>query len=71
MIWRGKKMDIKYAISLITDTKLYFEIKEKASGASFGIHNTTNTVNKNLLAIEVVSINSQYVDGKRLLIIEF
>lgn len=63
-------MSIKDIVCIITDIKLNIEIKEKSSGASFGFYNKTY-VPTELLTKEVKGINVQYVDGKRLLIIEF
>ena len=48
-----------------------FEIIEEMSGASFGIYNNKDIVQEDLLEKEVVALSSQYVDGKRLIIIKF
>lgn len=63
-------MKIKDIISLIKDARLFIEIKERGSGASFGFYDNC-CVPISFLSKEVVAINAQYVDGKRLLIIEF
>ena len=64
-------MKIKDIIGLITDTKLYFEIKEKASGSSFDFYTIKSYVSEELLEKQVIGINVQYINGKRLLIIKF
>ena len=63
-------MYIKDIVDLIKDVKVNIEIIEKASGASFGFY-TNKYVPIELLDKIAVEINAQYVDGKRLLIIEF
>lgn len=63
-------MYIEDIIRLIKDVKLSIEIKERDSGASFGFYNN-KYVPLELLRKRIVAINVQYVDGKRLLILEF
>lgn len=63
-------MKIKEIVKLITDTKVYIEIKEKNSGASFGFY-TNVYIPEQFEDKEIVSINVQYVDGKRLIVLEF
>lgn len=63
-------MYIEDIIGLIKDVKLSIEIKERESGASFGFYNC-EYVPLDFLTKKVIAINVQYVDGKRLLIIEF
>lgn len=63
-------MYIEDIVSLIKDVKLSIEIKERDSGASFGFYDN-KYVPLELLRKRVVAINVQYIDGKRLLIIEF
>ena len=63
-------MTIKDIVCIITDIKLNIEIKEKKSGASFGFYDK-RYVPTELLTKEVKGVNVQYVDSKRLLIIEF
>ena len=55
---------------LITDPKCYFEVLSADGGGSFGFHNSINTVNQELQDRPVQSLNCQYVDGKRLIIIK-
>lgn len=66
-------MSIEDILKLIKDPKLNIEIIEEKSGASFGFFNDYyNTyVPLQLLKEKVVSINAQYVNGKRLLVIKF
>ena len=57
----------------ITDVKLYIEIKEVESGASFGIFtkNDASIVYNNTLKNKTINnINVQYYKGKRLMILE-
>lgn len=61
---------IEDVVGLIKDHKINIEIKERESGASFGIYNI-KYVPVELLRKRIVAINVQYVDGKRLLILEF
>ena len=63
-------MKIRDIIKLIKDVKIYIEIIEKASGASFGFYNNCY-VPIDFLEKEIQEINVQYVDGKRLLVIKF
>lgn len=63
-------MSIKDIVCLITDVKLNIEIIEEKSGASFGFYDK-RYVPTELLTKEVKGINVQYIDGKRLLILEF
>lgn len=63
-------MCIKDVTALIKDFKLDIEIKERESGASFGIYHSSY-IPTDFLTREIVAINVQYVNGKRLLILEF
>ena len=63
-------MNIKNIIDLIKDPKLNIEIIEKLSGASFGFYNN-NYIPADFLEKQVLEINTQYVNGKRTLIIKF
>ena len=63
-------MYIKDIVGLIKDPKISIEIKEKLSGASFGIFNN-NYIPANFLEKQVLEINIQYICGNRLLIIKF
>lgn len=62
-------MSVKDIITLITDVKLNIEIIEKISGASFGFYNC-NYIPETYLTKEIKNINVQYINGKRLLVIE-
>lgn len=63
-------MCIKDIIGLIKDPKIVIEIVENGSKASFGFYDK-NYVPTDFLVKEIVAINMQYVNGKRLLILEF
>jgi hypothetical protein len=66
-------MYLSSLIGMIGDSKLYIEIKEKYSGASFGFY-TKNDINnyfKNYGDKKIVEINSQYIDNKRVLVVYF
>ena len=63
-------MCIKDVTALIKDFKLDIEIKERESGASFGLYNC-EYVPLDLLRKTAIEINVQYVNGKRLLILKF
>lgn len=63
-------MCIADIVGLIKDPKINIEIKERESGASFGIYHSSY-IPTDFLIREIVAINVQYVDGKRLLILEF
>lgn len=63
-------MYIQDIIGLIKDPKLNIEIIEKSSGASFGFYNNSY-IPLNLLNKQVLEINTQYMNGKRILIIKF
>ena len=57
----------------INDVKLYIEIKEVESGASFGIFtkNDSSIVYNNRLKNKTINnINVQYYNGKRLIVLE-
>lgn len=60
-------------IDLTTDTKVMFEIIEKSSGASFGFY--TNSQIKNSIFYKnyyiLVAINTQYINGNRVLVLYF
>lgn len=60
---------VRDIVSLITDPKCFAEVREYESGASFGFHNSVNTIDKDLLDRPVKSLNAQSVDGKRLIIV--
>lgn len=64
-------MKIKDILNLIKDTKIYIEIIEKNSGASFGIYTNKSVFQRELIEKNVKEINVQYIDGKRILIIKF
>lgn len=62
---------IKDIINLIKDTHTYFEIIEAKSGASFGIYSNKSTIQEYFLEKEVESINCQYINDTRIIIIRF
>lgn len=66
-----KNIKIKDIINLIKDTHTYFEIIEAKSGASFGIYSNKSTIQEYFLEKEVESINCQYVNDTRIIIIRF
>ena len=63
-------MYIEDVIKLIKDSKLNIEIIERESRASFGFYRN-NYVPLELLKKRIVAINVQYINGNRLLILEF
>lgn len=66
-------MKIKDLLKKVNDVKLYIEIKEKETGASYGIFTKNDALlvyNNSLKNRNIKGINSQYFDGKRLLILE-
>ena len=64
-------MKIKNILKIINDCKLYIEIKDKNSGASFGFFTKNDLIyNSKYNNYLIKSINSQYFKGKRLLVIE-
>ena len=66
-----KNILIKDIINLIKDTHTYFEIIEAKSGASFGIYSNKSTIQEYFLEKEVESINCQYINDTRIIIIRF
>lgn len=57
----------------IEDVKLYIEIKETETGASYGIFTKNDALlvyNNSLKNRNIKKINVQYYNGKRLLILE-
>ena len=73
-------MKVKDILNKINDTKLYIEIKEIESGASYGINTLNDLLNllnmnnliycgNNLKYKEIKSLNVQYIKGKRLLVL--
>lgn len=71
-------MKISDIVGLTKDTKVNIEIIEKASGASFGFYDN-RYVPKEFMEKEVMAINVQYlrnsidtpyINGKKILIIE-
>lgn len=57
----------------IEDVKLYIEIKETETGASYGIFTKNDALlvyNNNLKNRNIKKINVQYYNGKRLLMLE-
>lgn len=57
----------------IEDSKLYIEIKETETGASYGIFTKNDALlvyNNDLKNRNIKKINVQYYNGKRLLILE-
>lgn len=63
-------MNIEDIVGLIKDSKLYIELIEEDSGASFGFYNNS-CVPLDFLRKRVKSINANYYDNKRYLIIKF
>lgn len=63
-------MNIEDIVGLIKDSKLYIELIEEDSGASFGFYNNSY-VPLDFLSKRVKSINANYYDNKRYLIIKF
>lgn len=63
-------MKIKDIINVITDVKLDIELIEEISGASFGFYNCSY-IPEEYTEKEVNNINTQYINGKRLLVIKF
>lgn len=66
-------MKVINILKKITDVKLYIEIKDKETGASYGIFTKNDALlvyNNSLKNKNIKSINVQYFDGKRLLILE-
>lgn len=64
-------MKVKEIIRQVIDPKLYIEVIEESSGASFGF-NTKKEIfyRDNLMKATVKSINSNYYNGKRVLTIK-
>ena len=64
-------MKIKSILKLINDFKLYFEIKDRKTGASYGFYTKSDLIyNDKYNNYLIKGINSQYFDNKRLLVIE-
>lgn len=64
-------MKVKDIIKKIDDKKLYIEIVENGSGASFGFYTKNDLIyNDRFNADTIKSINVQYIDGKRLLVLK-
>lgn len=64
-------MKIKSILKLINDCKLYIEIKDRKTGASYGFYTKSDLIyNDKYNNYLIKSINSQYFDNKRLLVIE-
>lgn len=64
-------MKVKEIVRQITDSKLYIEIVENEGGASFGFYTKKEIFYRdNLMKATVKSINAQYFNGKRLLLIK-
>ena len=65
-----EQIKVKDFLELVTDAKVYFEIVEKISGASFGICGK-QYIQKEFLEKDIKEINVQYIDNKRLVVIKF
>ena len=64
-------MKIKSILKLINDCKLYIEIKDKKTGASYGFFTKNDLIyNSKYNNYSIKAINSQYFQGKRLLVLE-
>lgn len=64
-------MKVKDILKKIYDYKLYIEIKDGKSGASYGFYTKNDLIyNDKYNNYVIKAINSQYFDGKRLLVIE-
>lgn len=68
-------MYLSSLVGMISDSKLYIELVEHYSRASFGFY-TKDTIRasefwKNDSDYKIVEINSQYFNGKRVLVLHF
>jgi len=62
-------MKVKNVIDLVKDVKLYYEIIEEESGASFGEFWKSILEQSRFINYEVKKINFQYRNNKRFMII--
>ena len=62
-------MKIYDILPKINDVKLYFEIKENDSGASFGFFTKSELEKSRFYEKYILTINFQYIDNKRVMII--
>jgi len=62
-------MKIYDILPKITDVKLYFEIIDNGSGASFGFFTKKELEQSRFYEKYVLTINFQYIDNKRVMII--
>jgi hypothetical protein len=64
-------MKIKDIIKKINDCKLYIEIKDRKTGASYGFYTKSDLIyNDKYNNYLIKAINSQYHNNKRLLVLE-
>lgn len=62
-------MRVKSVIKLVKDTKIYYEVIEEKSGASFGEFWQSILEQSNFVDCEVKKITFQYRNDKRFMII--
>ena len=63
-------MKVKDILKLINDTKLYIEIIDEQSGASYGFYNKNDLIyNDKFNNCKIKKISVQYFDSKRVLIL--